>query len=465
MKKLINLSGLLLVSAALFLVPACNERVDDKAVGLAEFSISLDEAGITKSGDTTSVPGAAYHLLVSVENRLGEEVLTDKMIPVYLFGTGFVSEKVEIPAGEMKLTKFMVINASGAVVYATPVAGSPLAYLAKKPLPVPFVVQAGATVRVVPEVLAVENSDPAQFGYVNFGIQIIKPLTFYTCAVLESVTATSVIQMTGAKLTVYDNTGWHYSFRLEPVVNRIVVRGGSSYYTLLAEKEGYMPVRIQVPAGRLLETTRENPFIIRFPNNPANLFSMVFQPGPEEAKDAMISNLEPDKNFGGHPYFEATYRSEPVLTVMRENRSLIFFNLGRLPKSAIIKKVVLRLSFDLPVPWPNFTPVTATPGTDLWYGAVLQQITTPWEEFKVTWNSQPESTTANQVYITPLITNTNILDVDVTRLFVNELDVQNHGMLFRQWPRESFPGFRFASGDHQNAQLRPRLTVYYTLPQ
>ena len=55
------------------------------------------------------------------------------------------------------------------------------------------------------------------------------------------------------------------------------------------------------------------------------LKSIVLQPGPEAGKDAMISNLEPDKNFGEHKYFEATFLSEPVLTVMRSNRSLIWF--------------------------------------------------------------------------------------------------------------------------------------------
>ena len=67
----------------------------------------------------------------------------------------------------------------------------------------------------------------------------------------------------------------------------------------------------------------------------------------------MISNLEPDKNFGDYKYFEATFLSEPVLTVMRSNRSLIYFNLDSLPKSAIIQKVTLHLTYDLPIPFDS----------------------------------------------------------------------------------------------------------------
>ena len=65
---------------------------------------------------------------------------------------------------------------------------------------------------------------------------------------------------------------------------------------------------------------------------------LVLQPGPDKGKDAMISNLEPDKNFGGHKYFEATFLTEPILTVMRSNRSLIFFNLDALAQIGNNKK-------------------------------------------------------------------------------------------------------------------------------
>ena len=67
----------------------------------------------------------------------------------------------------------------------------------------------------------------------------------------------------------------------------------------------------------------------------------------------MISNLDGDKNFGDYKYFETTFLSEPILTVMRSNRSLIEFDLDSLPKSAIIRKVILRLTYDLPIPFDS----------------------------------------------------------------------------------------------------------------
>jgi hypothetical protein len=71
------------------------------------------------------------------------------------------------------------------------------------------------------------------------------------------------------------------------------------------------------------------------------------------------------------------------------------------------------------------------------------------------------------VFISPFIRNTNFIEIDVTRLFVQPANTDpvvypNYGMLFKLLPENKWPGFRFASSDHPNAALRPKLTVYYT---
>jgi hypothetical protein len=90
-----------------------------------------------------------------------------------------------------------------------------------------------------------------------------------------------------------------------------------------------------------MNSSKENPIIIHFSKTGV----IKLKPGPREGKDAMISDLEPFKNFGDHPFFEATFISEPVLTVMRTNRSLIRFDFdsNSLPAGAQIKKVILTL--------------------------------------------------------------------------------------------------------------------------
>jgi hypothetical protein len=272
-------------------------------------------------------------------------------------------------------------------------------------------------------------------------------------------------QITTAKLTIYAPNGWHYTFALEAAINHLVIRGGSEVYDFVLEKEGYPARKMRFGAKDLLATTKENPLVLKIPWG--NQFrTIVLQPGPDKGKDAMISNLDPDKNFGDYKYFEATFLTEPVLTVMRSNRSLIFFNLDTLPKSAVIQKVTLRLAYDFPIPFDNTYVTDAYPSIGIvWYGGVLQQIIEPWEENKVTWNTQPKTIEMNQVFIPPFIRNVNIIDIDVTKLFVLPAasPLPGYGWLFKLWPADKFPGFRFASSDFSEPKMRPMLTIYYTL--
>jgi len=466
MKTFSRLFLIALVVPSLFVIYSCEKNNGDSTgKGTAEFSVSLPADIGTKSALAPDSATISYQIMISVEDMTGNAVFTDKLIPIYSFGTGFVSENVEIKTGEFKLTKFMVINPSGAVVYAAPMSGSPLAYLTNRPLPFNFSIFPKQVTRIMPEVLAVGDQTPDKFGYAIFGVQIINPLEFWTVAILDNPLIMAPTQFTTAKLTVTATNGWHYTFQLQAAVNHLVIRGGSEVYYFVLEKEGYVPQKMQFGTKDLLSTTKENPLVLKIPWG-EQLRMLVLQPGPETGKDAMISNLNPEKNFGDHKYFEATFLTEPVLTVMRSNRSLIFFNLDTLPKSAIIKKVTLQLSYDLPIPFDNTyqTDIYPTPGI-VWYGGVLQQIVEPWEEFKVTWNTQPKTIEANQVFIPPFIRNVNSIEVDVTRLIfpMTANILPNYGMLFKLWPVDKFPGFRFASSDFAEARMRPKLTIYYTL--
>jgi hypothetical protein len=473
MKSLSVSLKLSLAVLALLGLSSCENRIaDNPGSGTITFALSYpgsDSKSVTDSTNTS------YHVMVSVEDMDSNAVFTDKLIPVYIFGNEFISENIELKAGEYTLTKFMVINASGEVIFAAPCSGAPLAYLINKPLPLMFKIEPNQLTRVMPEVLAVEDHSPGDFGYAAFGIQVVKPLDFWTMCVLDpgNPLIMAPIQITSAKLTVIAPDGWHYSFMLEPRVNHLIIRGGYGIYTFLVEKEGYLPLKLQFEETVLAATTPENPLILSIDWN-SQMKKLVLQPGPELGKDAMISNLQPDKNFGDHKYFEATFLSEPVLTVMRSNRSLIEFSLDSLPKSAQIKKVILNLTYDLPIPFDSSFVIQPQPSEGIiWYGGVLQQIIEPWDEHKVTWNTQPKTTQFNQVYIGPFIRNVNFIGVDVTRLFVSPSTTDqavypNYGMLFRLWPVDMFPGFRFASSDYPLttvfSKMWPTLTVYFTTP-
>jgi hypothetical protein len=450
-----------------FAITSCETTTNDKiAKGRAEFSLSMPEETMKSLAGASSDSGiASYHILVSIEDLAGKAVITDSLIPVYAFGTGFTSEDVELQTGDYNLTKFLVINPSGAVMYAAPLEGSPLAYLVNDPLPISFTIHVDQVTNIVPEVLLVGDQPPGQFGYASFGMQVIKPLHFWTVCILDCPMCMSPTLLTTAKLTVYADNGWHYTFGLEAAVNHLIIKGGSDIYYFLLEKEGYQPQTLKFNARELAATSKENPLVLKIPWDSNQWKTLELQPGPDDGKDAMISNLESDKNFGDHKYFEATFLTEPILTVMRSNRSLIWFNLNSLPKSSVIKKVTLQLFYDIPIPWDPAVFASVPVTSSDWVGGVLQQVVEPWEEYNVTWNNQPKTIEANQVFISPFNINANIITVDVTTLFVpiNGTAAENYGMLFRLWPSEQFPGFRFASSDYSVASMRPKLTVYYTI--
>ena len=459
-----------LAMLAVFSLYSCEKKsADSNSIGTAEFSVNVPDVIQTKSATSGESVLASFQVMISVEDLSGKPVLTDKMIPVYAFGTGYVSENLEMNPGGFRLTKFLVIDPSGSVVQAAPKTGSPLAYLTTRPLPLTFNIFPNQVTKILPEVLPVENQTPDKFGYATFGVQVIKPLSFWTGAVIDNPTIMAPTPLfTEANLTISTKDGWHYTFKLIASLNNLVIRGGSDIYTFTLEKSGYLPVKADFSASVLLAATKEKPLYLKIPSD-AVYKTLVLQPGPDLGKDAMVSNLEPDKNFGDYKYFEATFLTEGVLTVMRSNRSMIWFDLSQLPKSAVIKKVVLKLSYDVPVPYDVTVFPNTTPGTTLWYGAVLQQIIEPWDEGKVTWNTQPKSTEINQVFVSPFIKNANVIELDVTRLFVNPTAsatanlLPNWGMLFRLFPVEKFPGFRFASSDFTVATMRPQIGVSYTI--
>jgi len=465
MKTTFRLISILIVAILLSALSSCTKSDDDSGNGTFEFSMNLlDDLNQTKSGEADSVK-APYHLLVSVEDLKGNPVLADTLIPIYNFGTSFVSGKIKIKNGEYRLTKFMVVNASGTVLYATPLSGSPNAYLVTKPLPLSFNIFPDKVTTLAPEVLAVGNQSPATFGYLAFGMQVVRPLDFWTMAVagFSNPEIMAPIRVIEGKLTISNNSGWMYTFKLAAAPNHLVIRGGSEVYTFLLEAESYAPKKMQFTAKQLMEATKERPLILNIIQEPPTL-TMSFQPGPDLGKDAMVSNLEPDKNFGGHRFFEATYLSESQLTVMRSNRSLIWFDMKQLPEGAKINKAILRLVYEKPIPFDDKLFPTVAPATGIaWYGAVLQQIIEPWEENGVTWNKLPKTMDANQVFIPPFIRNTNVIELDVTRLIVStfEKPAPNHGMLFRLWPEDKFPGFRFASSDYPEPSWRPKLNIQY----
>jgi hypothetical protein len=439
------------------------ENNDPPQKGEMEFSVEMN-AGSLKSMELIDSSDVFYtwHIMVSVANENGEYVMEDELIPLHGFGSGYVTGKLEIEAGKYTLEKFMVVGPRGNILYASPLKASSKAMLVDRPLPIIFKVIPGEVVRVVPQVLPVGDSNPVDFGYVSFGFDVVNPVVAYVAAIDGSSDHNIEPDFISAQMTVFTPDGKIMEYPLRAKVNKLLLKPGYNSYHVIVEKPGYPPFEMEIAAEELRNSTPNRPYLFFLGTN--NINTLIIQPGPEAGKDAMITNLDQSVNFGDHKFFEASFLSEPVLTVMRTKRSLMHFNLDdKLPENARIESVMLELHL-MSLLWDS---IYQADELNTWDNRlVLRQIIQPWEENEVTWENQPETIPANEVFIQPqphLSTNKRVYDV--TTLFVPfaEVAAPNHGFMLMH-PDGDNPapgGFRFGSSDHPKEYMRPRLVVKY----
>jgi hypothetical protein len=468
-----------------FFLTSCEKLFEAEQEGILKLSLLVDQQDNLKAALNDSNTFNSHYLIVSVVNENGEVVMDDERLDLYNFGGQWITKEIRLKTGSYELTKFLVVDPLGNVLYATPIEGSPKAYLVNDPLPVRFEIMKDQVTSVVPEVLAVLESPPEEFGYVTFSYSIVKPLDFFIGVYIEYPTPMPPILLTDAILTVMVDSLWWHTFELEPIINKVTIRDGYRCYVLIIEKEGYNTVKLRVPREELLNTSPENPLLVGLTSDYIHV--LILQPGPEDGQDAMISRNYPEQNFGNHIFFEAisnqpwigTETECPLLT-----RSLIQWDLNQLPKSAIIQKAILTLYY--PQIWID--PVTSDSVRNFYEGwgdstiisdnhpcAVLQKIISPWEEYTVTWSDQPETTEEGQVLV-PMkyyIMGTDCVncfappiseEIDVTSLLTNPSGTARYGMMFKLLKEEYPQWFRFTSSDFKEPKLWPKLEVYYTLP-
>jgi hypothetical protein len=191
-----------------------------------------------------------------------------------------------------------------------------------------------------------------------------------------------------------------------------------------------------------------------------SLQTFISQPGAE-GKDAVIGiwtngpDME-DTNFGYDAYLLGRAWIWPTGFITK--RSLIQFDLSSIPSNAMIIDANIYL----------YSVIHSEHiGNNV---CLFQRITAPWNEATVTWNSQPLSVSANQGVMTQTTTGDNVKVADVT-LLVNDMVSQpdsNFGFkisLKNETEAYAYQSFTFASTDHDNVFLHPRLVVYYTLPE
>src|SRR6185436_1717126 len=158
---------------------------------------------------------------------------------------------------------------------------------------------------------------------------------------------------------------------------------------------------------------------------------LTFQPGPNEGMDAVIGNCLSCgyyyTNFGSSDDFAAAAWTNGG--DISDMRGLIRFDLSAIPTNATVTSAALSLYFN-PISSNGDHQSLSGPNT-----ALLQRLTSSWDEYTVTWDNQPATTSAGEVVVPQTVTNTEDRpNIDVTALVQQMVTdpATNYGLLFRE---------------------------------
>ncbi len=187
--------------------------------------------------------------------------------------------------------------------------------------------------------------------------------------------------------------------------------------------------------------------------------TLILQPG-SEGKDASIHGFSSQRDVNRGTYAQFFVAAWTFGGVGYETRSLLEFDFSMIPSNALVTSAYLSM-YAWDDPNSGLGQHSNMSGSnEVW----IERIVTPWEENMVTWNTQPTSVTMNRVELPKTTSPTqNIENIDVTAL-VNDiiLDSNNsHGFMFRLQNPNYYRKMNFASSDHSNTALHPKLVVTY----
>lgn len=188
--------------------------------------------------------------------------------------------------------------------------------------------------------------------------------------------------------------------------------------------------------------------------------TLVLQPDAAVGEDAYVWSNNPDDNYGTNQDFNAvgwTWSGVPGA-----QRSVINFDLSSIPAGASINSASLSLYHN-----PDSGLIPFTGGHSQLSGSnqsVLQRITSAWSESTVDWNTQPTTTSTNQVVLAASSSSTeDYLNIDVTAMVQDMIDnpATSFGFMYQLTDENYYRAMLFASSDHANAALHPKLEINY----
>jgi hypothetical protein len=192
--------------------------------------------------------------------------------------------------------------------------------------------------------------------------------------------------------------------------------------------------------------------------------TLVLQPNGVDGKDALVASCVPcgynTTNFGSGDEFSAIAWTNSGNE--SDVRGLISFDLNSIPSGSVVTNAKLSLYFNPNPSSGNMGSQHSTlSGSN---SAYLKKIISPWNENTVTWDNQPATTISGQVLLSSSSNNAqDYPDIDITTLTQEMVNnpAQNMGFMIQLYDESAYRGLLFASSDHPNSSLHPKLEVTY----
>ncbi len=268
-------------------VTSCTESPDEVGPkGKMSFSFSFGKASNGRIAQDASA------VLVTLQNESGNVVLHRQEVELYSFAGEYLSAPIALPPGNYKVTEFFVIDANDAVLYATPVQGSPLAYLVNNPLPVDFSVIQDQTSKVVLEVLEVGEHGAIEFGYATFSFDVVGTINF-AIGVFTYNPDTKNLELTTAQLDVKSHDGKSlYAGALENKTSLIALRDDAASYKITVAKNGYKTYEKVLTPGEISQYNGAKVFIVVLLESSLDEGLLAYYPFNGDAEDETENHFD-----------------------------------------------------------------------------------------------------------------------------------------------------------------------------
>lgn len=198
MKIFLSLITVILATAMIY---SCkkDENNETRNQGEVVFSFSNSKQNNLKS-KSSSIENAA-NIIISIKDTEGRFVCELKELPLVNFNGSFITNALALEPGTYQITQFIIADADGNAIYATPIESSELAYLVSDPLPITFTIKKDEVTKVIPEVISVEGQNAKDFGYATFSFNVVETFNFSIGVFVYNDSAKNY-ELTGAGLLI-----------------------------------------------------------------------------------------------------------------------------------------------------------------------------------------------------------------------------------------------------------------------